>query len=84
MERIGADQLFRFFAGGAVHHDECASARPNGRALERAAEHDARGVGVEELDVRGAMRVAQASRVGTIETDDGVHGKVGFSENNYG
>src|SRR5258708_39378633 len=84
VKRIRADEGFRLFARAAVHYDQRAGARALRATLERPAERDARGVGIEKLSVCGAMRVAQPSRVRPVETDDGVHGKVGFSENDYG
>src|SRR5689334_20946840 len=81
LERVGGYQRFGFLARRAVDHDQRAGARAFRGALERAAEHDASGMGVEEFDVRCAMRVAQLGRIGAVETDDRVHGKLTFFEN---
>src|SRR5258707_11580830 len=56
VKRIRADQDLRFFTRAAVHYDQRAGARAVGAAFEWPAECDARGIGIEKLDVCGTMR----------------------------
>src|SRR6185295_4134802 len=77
VERVGADQLLGFLARGATHDDQRTVARPLGRAFQRPAEDDLLRVLLEKFLMRGAMLIAQRGGVGTVETNDGVHGMFG-------
>src|SRR5574341_285775 len=76
IERVGGDQRLGFLARRAVHNDQRTGARPVGRVFQRAAEHDLFLMKIPKLDVICAVGVAQTRGVGTVETNDGVHGMV--------
>src|SRR5574341_2560946 len=76
VEGVGGDQNLGFLARSAVHHDQRAGARSVRRVLERPAEDYGFRIQFQEILVSGAMRVAQGRGVGTVETNDGVHGMV--------
>ena len=76
LERISADQRLGFLPRLAVDDDERAVTRPVRTVFERSAENNPGTVGFQKILVRASMLVAQRGGVGTVETNDGVHGMV--------